>query len=447
MKIPESPPPFDELLAEIDPTSDSFRLIVANSQPLDARGRYLHWDDMRNRKPPEGLSRRQWWFATALARHSLFRNLPFRSSDGQSLKFCNVETIQECVHRIDQQASGSIMADGLETNLRSSERYVVSSLIEEAITSSQLEGASTTRRVAKEMLTSGRDPRDRSELMIVNNFQAMQFAKEISGEDLTPDSVLELHRILTAGTLDSPDAAGRLQTEDDARVSVYWHDDTVLHEPPAAQELPERLKKLCDFANGIDQRGFIHPVVKAIIIHYVVAYDHPFEDGNGRTSRALFYWSLLRDGYWLAEYISISSILNKAPKKYVMSYLYCETDDNDLTYFVIYQLGVVIRAIQSLNDYVVRKNAEAREIERLIHRSAKLNHRQLTVVQSAMRDASLTFTIAAVAGRNRVTEETARHDLLGLADMGLFKKQRVGNKFVFQPVPDLPDRLKSLGAR
>ena len=339
------------------------------------------------------------------------------------------------------------MADGLATNLRSSERYVVSSLIEEAITSSQLEGASTTRRVAKEMLTSGRDPRDRSERMIVNNYEAMQFAKQISGQDLTPDLVLELHRILTIGTLDNPDAVGRLQTTDDDRVSVYWHDDTLLHKPPAATELPERLQRLCDFANGIDQKGFIHPVVKAIIIHYVMAYDHPFEDGNGRTSRALFYWSLLRDGYWLAEYISISSILNKATAKYVKSYLYCETDGNDLTYFIIYQLGVVIRAIESLNDYVLRKNAEAREIEGMIHRSAKLNHRQLAVVQSAMRDASLTFTIAAVAGRNRVTEETARHDLLNLADMGLFKKERVRNKYVFRSEPDLPDRLKSLGTK
>ncbi len=166
----------------------------------------------------------------------------------------------------------------------------------------------------------------------------MQFAKEISEEDLTPALVLELHRILTVGTLDNPDAAGRLQTTDDDRVSVYWHDDTLLHKPPGASELPERLQKLCDFANGVNLKGFIHPVVNAIIIHYVMAYDHPFEDGNGRTARALFYWSLLRDGYWLSEYISISSILAKAPAKYVMSYLYCETDDNDLTYFIIYHL-------------------------------------------------------------------------------------------------------------
>jgi len=445
LKIPEAPPLIDELMAELGTSTEGITMIFGNSQPLDAKGRYLHWDEMHNRTPPDGLNRRQWWLSTSFARNSLSRMLPFKSTTGQSFRFSNVDSIQELAHRIDQQASGSIIADGLETNLRSSEKYVVSSLIEEAITSSQLEGASTTRRVAKEMLASGRDPRDRSERMIVNNYLAMQFVKDNAQEALTPDLVLELHRILTDGTLDNPDAVGRLQTIDDDRVSVFWHDGTLLHQPPNASELPERLRSLCDFANGVNQKGFIHPVVKAIIIHYVMAYDHPFEDGNGRTSRALFYWSMLRDGYWLSEYISISSILTKAPAKYVMSYLYCETAYDDLTYFIIYQLGVIIRAIESLNEYVARKNAEAREIEKLIHHSAELNHRQLGVIQSAMRDPSLTFTIAAVAKRNRVTDETARHDLLELTNLELFSKSTVGNRYVFRSNPDLPKRLKSLG--
>jgi len=445
MKIPESPPSIENLMAALDPTAEAFRRVVLNGQPLDVKGRYLHWDDMRSRTPPEGLTRNEWWLGTFLARNSLLRELPSRASDGQPFRFCNVELVQELAHRIDQQASGSIISDGLETNLRSSERYVVSSLIEEAITSSQLEGASTTRRVAKEMLSSGRNPRDRSERMIVNNYVALQFVKENSTERLTPELVLELHRILTDGTLENPDAVGRLQALDDERVSVFWHDGTVVHKPPEARELPSRLARLCNFANGVEQKGFIHPVVKAIIIHYVMAYDHPFEDGNGRTARALFYWSMLRDGYWLTEYISISNILAKAPAQYVKSYLYCETDSNDLTYFIIYQLGVIIRAIDSLNAYVARKNAEVKEIENLIHRSAQLNHRQLGVIQGVMRDPSLNVTIAALARRNRVTEETARHDLLELVKLGLLVRSKAGHKHVFRANTDLSSRLKTLG--
>src|SRR5665213_1864310 len=248
MKIPQRPPSQDQLFAEpFD--NDRLRRIFEHSQPVDTKGRYLHWDEMRNRKPPEGLDLREWWFATTFARQSLRRSLPFRSVDGRPFTFSNVDAIQKMVHRIDQQASGQILSDDVTTNLRSSKRYLVSSLIEEAITSSQLEGASTTRRVAKELLTSGRKPRDRSETMIANNYAAMLFSQEISGDELSTDSIFELHRILTQDTLDNPDSAGRLQRPEDSRVSVYWNDDTLLHTPPTARELPDRLEKLCRFAN------------------------------------------------------------------------------------------------------------------------------------------------------------------------------------------------------
>jgi Fic family protein len=282
--------------------------------------------------------------------------------------------------------------------------------------------------------------------MIANNYAAMLFSQEISGDELTTDAIFELHRILTQDTLDNPDSAGRTQRPEESRVSVYWNDDTLLHTPPEARELPGRLEKLCRFANSADEDGFIHPVVKAIIIHFCLAYDHPFEDGNGRTARALFYRSMLHDGYWLAQYISISSILRKAPMKYAMSYLYTETDSNDMTYFIIYQLGVIERAIKSLHDYLARKIIETREVEKKLQSSSILNHRQITVVEKALRDPGESFTIASQQTRHRVTYQTARTDLLELEEFGLMKKSRISNKFVFRPVPEIAERLKDLGS-
>ena len=143
--------------------------------------------------------------------------------------------------------------------------------------------------------------------MIVNNYRALQFMRDGMPDELTPASVLELQRILTDGTLDNPDAAGRLQRPDDERIAVVDSTDgSVIHRPPPADQLPARLQALCDFANegeGPDQ--FIHPVVRAILLHFWLAYDHPFEDGNGRTARALFYWYMKTRGYWLVEYLSI----------------------------------------------------------------------------------------------------------------------------------------------
>lgn len=446
MKLPQRPPEFTDLMSTVDEPS-RFVDLVSLATPVDPKGRYLHWDEMRNRTPPDGLSLREWWLATSMARRSISRDLPLTSTDGRPFRFCNIDQIQEMVHRIDQQASGQILAQDLVTNLRSSDRYLVSSLVEEAITSSQLEGASTTRQVAKELLATGRRPRDRSEQMIVNNYQAMLFAQELSGQDLTAGEILDLHRIVTEDTLDDPADAGRLQTPSDERIGVYWHDGTLLHAPPPASELSSRLAALCRFANGEATDGFIHPVVRAIIVHFWLAYDHPFVDGNGRTARALFYWAMLHDGYWLAQYLSVSSILRKAPAKYAKSYLHAETDDNDITYFVVYQLQVIERAIVGLHDYLARKIAEMREIEGMLHGSPHLNHRQLVVVQDAMRDPSEPFTIAAQARRHRVTYESARSDLLGLESLGLFSKTRVGKKFVFRPMPDLPERIRRLGER
>src|SRR5690606_27707757 len=160
---------------------------------------------------------------------------------------------------------------------------------EEAITSSQLEGASTSRKVAREMIRSGRSPRNRSEKMILNNFHAMQRIGELRHEKLTIDLILEIHRIVTDGTLDNPDAAGRFQLPGEDRVAVWDEEGELLHSPPPAEQLPERLQRVCDFANGQVGTGYLPGVLRALTVHFMIrGYDHPFEDGNGRTARALF---------------------------------------------------------------------------------------------------------------------------------------------------------------
>jgi len=420
--------------------------VLSSRAPVDGRGRYLHWDDLRNRTPPPDLTHHEWWMGLKFARKAIARDLPLSSADGSPFQLSNVDLMQELVHRIDQQASGQILSDSVLPELRSSNRYLFSSLVEEAITSSQLEGASTTRQVAKRLLATGRPPRDRSEQMIVNNFQAMLYAQELATRPLSSIDVLDLHRLVSADALDDPKDAGRLQGPEEPRIAVYWHDQTLLHQPPPAGELEARLAAMCRFANGEETDGFIHPVVRAIIVHFWLAHDHPFVDGNGRTARALFYWSMLHEGYWLTQYLTISRVLRQAPAQYARSFLLTETDSNDLTYFVIYHLQVIEKAISSLHTYLARKTAENRELQALLHGSLHLNHRQLAVVQDALRDSGEDFTVAAQARRHRVSLEAARGDLLGLERLQLFTRRRDGKKFVFRPASDLPARLRSLGA-
>ena len=408
------------------------------------RGEYLHWDKLRHKTPPDDLTLEEWWLLVKQARQPLLRPIPLVDSAGMAFRYAMPDAVLRDLHYVDQHTSGKIaMPEVVIDDQQSRRRYLVNSLMEEAIRSSQLEGATTSQTVAKELLRSGRAPRDRSERMIANHYRALNFIREELGDTLSPGLVLELHRILTEGTLDDPSAAGRLQTLADDRVAVFDRvDGRLVHRPPPASELPGRLERLCAFANsGEDPDDFMHPVIRAILLHFWLAYDHPFEDGNGRTARSLFYWSMRRSTYWLTEYLSISGILQKAPSQYGKAFLLTETDDRDTTYFIVHQLGVIRRAIDELLVQLREKVAEVREVEMLI-RADSFNHRQLALLGDAIRTPGHAYTFTSHATSHNVTHETARTDLLDLLGRGLLERSRVGRQYTFRPAPDIAERLR-----
>jgi len=282
--------------------------------------------------------------------------------------------------------------------------------------------------------------------MIVNNFLAMRELKRWLKQPLTPDTVFEIHRMLTDGTLKDASEAGRFRTDEEGIAVLDHATSTVLHVPPPAAELPMRLQALCDFANqGEDADHFVHPVVRAILIHFMIGYDHPFVDGNGRTARALFYWSMLRAGFWMTEYFSISSILRKAPGQYVRAYLHVESDEADTSYFVAHQLDVLLKAIEGVHGYIARKQHAQQQAESLLKPGTRLarqlNHRQRALLLNALKHPGKGFSIAVHQGAHDIAYETARSDLLGLVEARLMRQKREGKSFVFIPRPDLAARL------
>ena len=441
MKKPAPPPDLDQLVVSVRP--ERLHEVLTFARPVDGKGRYLHWDNLRYRDPPEGFTVEEWWLGTKMARRAVARELPISDTKGVAVWFANIDEVQERVHRIDQAASGHILVDEAVTSPDARNRYLVSSLVEEAIMSSQLEGASTTRQVARQMLRDGRAPRDHDERMIANNYAALLLVERWAQENkaLTSDRILDLHRTVTEGTLDNRADEGRLQRPEDDRVGVFWSDQTLLHQPPPAADLPMRLERLCRFANEESSERFLHPVIRAIVLHYAIGYDHPFADGNGRTARALFYWSMMRSGYWLAQYITISSHLRGEQRDYSRSYMEVETDENDLTYFVLHQLDVIERGLKRLEDYLARKMQETRVLERRLQTQGEFNHRQIAILGAALRDPERRFTIKSEQHRHRVSNPTARSDLLALEERGLLAKRRSGKKFVFRPADDLEERL------
>jgi len=348
---------------------------------------------------------------------------------------------KEQLHLIDRGAGALIGTDEPVTSPHTRDRYLMRSLIEEAIASSQLEGAATTRAVAKEMLSSGRKPRDRSERMILNNYLAMQRIRELRDSPLTPELVIDLQRMLGDQGLDKPDAAGRLRRADET-INVSDIEGKIFHVPPAAEELPMRLEAMCRFANGETLDYFIHPVVRAIFLHFWLAYDHPFVDGNGRTARALFYWAMLKNGFWLFEFISISQIILKALVQYGMAFLHTETDENDLTYFLIHQAKVIQEAVKELHNYITRKTREVEESRGFIGKLDWLNHRQEVVLTHALKHPGYRYTVAEHRGRHGIAYATARTDLLDLNEHDLLEQGKMGKEFIFRGPDDLLKRLK-----
>lgn len=437
MKIPQKPPGFSDLLTQID--DDRFPEILRLGEALIS-GKYLHWDSLRHRQPPEGLTHEEWWLGVKYSRISAREEMPLLQKDGTPFHLVYVAPSRQRLHRIDQSfgMAGPSTSDMKKTvDTHGPKCLLANSLMEEAIRSSQLEGASTTRSNAKEMIRARRKPRDRSEQMILNNFMAMERIEELAEESLTPEAFFELHRILMEGTLDQPEKAGVFRTDEDDIVVGLLHSIDTAHVPPPAEELPARLKRVLSFANGDTPADWLHPVLRAVILHFMIGYDHPFVDGNGRTARALFYWCMVRYGYPLTKYLSISKILREAPARYARAYLHTENDDGDLTYFVVHQLEVIWRSIEGLEQYVERKAATAREIEEALKSTPGLNHRQLKLLGHAIRHPGHQYTVQSHRTSHRVATNTARSDLLSLAEKGLLIQTKLGRKFVFIAPRDL----------
>jgi Fic family protein len=450
MRVPLTPPSKDrvlEIIKEADP--ERIMLLLGSSVgPCDEKGRYLHWDKLRHLTPPEGYDSELYWLAIRQAREKLAKTLPFKDVEGKAFTYSVPDMVMRDILWISEHATGAIEADARISDAKTKQAYLINSLIEEAINSSQLEGASTTRRVAKDMLRTGRAPKDHSEKMILNNHNAMLFIREYKEETLTKSMIFELHKILTEDTLDKEDAhkAGTFRAiEDDIR--VYSHDDILLHTPPKAAGLDERLQAICDFANkvGEDDTTYIPPIIRAIIVHFMIAYDHPFVDGNGRTARALFYWIMAKEGYWLMEYISISKVLKKAPAQYMHAYLHTETDSNDSTYFIVHQLDAIKSAITDLHKYLATESSQLREAEQVLENSplqGALNYRQLGILKHALETPGTEYSIKGHKKSHGISYQTARTDLLKLSDeFKILKKYKVGKSDVFIAPPNLRDLI------
>ncbi len=409
-----------------------------------ANADYLHWEKLRYLPAPAGLAAEDAWTVVKFSRLGPRKNLPLLDESGRPFTYWLPTPSQQVLHEVDRWGGTTLaVEEGIGQALGSMrERVLISSLMEEAIATSQIEGAATTRQVAKEMLRTNRKPRDRSEQMILNSYRTIQMLRQRLDRPLSLGLLFEIQESMTRDTLDNPSAVGRLRTAEENVCVVDVRDNEVIFTPPRADHLPLRLERLIEFANRpCEGDGFIHPLVKASILHFWLAYEHPFVDGNGRTARALFYWFMLKSGYWLFEFLTISRIIVNAPAQYYRSFLHTENDDNDLTYAILYLFRATKEALLELRRYLVRKQEEQQATAAALRAFPDLNHRQRAFLEDALRHPERVHTFRSHRETYGVTNVTARSDLLDLLERGLLAETRVGKQRGFLAVPDLPDRL------
>lgn len=377
--------------------------------------KYYYWDKVKYLSSDYSYPPIDLWTAVKLSRHIDYRYLHFGN---YSFSFTQTDFIQRVLHEFDLNIRGNLGAQKIVPT-EDKDKYLVSSIMEEAIASSQMEGAVTTRKKAKQMLRKNDKPRSKSEQMILNNYRTIQHIVSHRNENLTPDNLLVIHKLITSNTLQDKQDEGAYRNTNDIYV-VNHIDSEIVHTPPDFKEIKGLIDQICDFFNNDNHEFFIHPLLKGIIIHFLIGYLHPFVDGNGRIARALFYWYLLSKGYWLTEYLSISRLIIKSKNQYEKAYLYTENDENDLTYFLYYNLKTMELAYEALRKYIQRKIEEKKYITDFI-RISGINERQAEILKMFYDQANLNVTVKEIENRFVVSNQTARADLLLLVDKGFLE--------------------------
>jgi Fic family protein len=405
------------------PNSDELLLII-KSESLNAllskiQEKYYYWDKVKRQPILEGIKAQTIWSITKLRR----MNTPYKAVFGEYRFYWNLNSrLNELLHFLDLNIGGNLASSSIISN-KDKNKYLLGSVMEEAIASSQIEGAATTRKHAKDMLRKNIKPRSKDEQMIVNNFISIQKILEIKAEPLTKEKLLSLHKLVTQNTLLSKSEEGALREDNSINV-INTATGAVLHHPPPVKELDELLSDLFRFFNEDESDVFIHPIVKACIIHFMIGFIHPFVDGNGRTARALFYWYLLKKEYWLTEYLSISRLILRSKAQYGRAFLYTEVDDGDMTYFIFYKLRAMKLAFEELRAYIKRKNEEKKRLYNFIGIDG-INYRQAQILEWFSQEAGLFLTVKEVEKRLGVSNMSARTDLNNLLAKGYLEGKKL----------------------
>lgn len=385
--------------------------------------RYYYWDDLKYKKDTPFNDPLENWVLIKSYRVSKYESIEFGT---YKFNYFISSYLSKNLHDLDLKLMGELQKDPILPS--DSTEFFKNSLLEEAVASSQVEGAATTTEVAREMLKSGRNPRNESEQMIFNNLRAIEYISEFLDTEIDFKILFELHKIMTANT-EAEKYSGEFRKSE---VYVTDHvDGEIAHIPPDWQEVELLMAEICNFIN--EDQHFIHPIVKASIIHFLIGFIHPFGDGNGRTARALFYWYLLKKGYTLIRNISISRVILESRTQYDKAFLKTEYDNNDLNYFISYSIKNIRIAFEKLLHYRDKKLEERKKANFISYEllNKGLNKRQADVLGYLYLKNKNTITLKTYTEKHQVVRQTASKDFNELIKLGLLIEDKSSKPYLY----------------
>ena len=371
----------------------------------------------------------EFWPKLVSFRQTKAEFLPFKDQAGKPFWFVLTPKLQEYLHQVDSRGKDSlysVVKEEIQAELTEQ------ALVEEAMFSSVIEGAFSTIARARELIVEGKQPRDTSDQMVANNGRVMRYVLE---QRETPCSIELMHtiqRMVTEKTLQNEADAGRFR---DGPVYVVNQRRETIYEAPPANTVHSSMESLIGWINEGAQQPFIHPILRAAIIHTYFVYVHPYVDGNGRTARAMFYWYLLKHGYEFFRYFSISSIIQETRGRYYKSLKDMEDDEADLTYALLYLAEAVVKAIDVILQRITERYRRDLLFANIRERNLILNERQMRFLKYLAISREKRGAMAKYQRDFKVVYETARRDLAQLEARGILTKSKEGRRFIYTLSP------------
>jgi len=414
---------------------ETYKLIQETFQPA-----YLYWDKIKHRPLPENISKEEFWIAIKFFRNTQAIKSEIKSENGKYFTWIKLRELEEFFHKMDMNTGGSLFTIKKNIDEKNKQKLISRGVMEEAIASSQLEGANTTRKIAKQFLREKRKTKNKSEQMILNNYQTMQIIdSEYKNRKMDLNLIFELHSTITKNTI-AENEKGRFRMDEDYIVVSDKYSNVIYHQPPKILFVKKEIERFIKFANDETDEPFLHPLIKAIMLHFWIGYLHPFVDGNGRLARLMFYWYLLRKDYWAFSYLPISKAIKKSPVQYGNAYVYSEQDDLDLTYFIDYNIRKIKLAIKDFEEYFARKSEKNLEMNKFSRTKYNINERQIQLLQYLYGDKYEKTSFRIHMSIYQVAKRTAIKDLKDLEKLGFISSEKRGRNVYYYAT----DKIKRL---